>query len=204
MLKKLLLADSICKYVGDLPGVEQKIIRGAYFETFAEKINDGEIVLSGIDAILIHIGTNNMALNFEPQSVLAQLGSLIRAIHRQSVTAHVIVSGILPRLFDLKVSERPVKEYNKMLARVCRDHRLMMIRSYNAFISGKEPRGVKEWLYARDGLHLSDRGSYVLTQMFRVQFSDMNILKRREVIDAENEKKVLRDSTFNIWYGLKL
>ena len=72
---------------------------------------------------------------------------------------------------------------------------------YNGFTSGKERRGVREWLYAKDGLHLSDRGSCVLTQMLRVQFSDRNILKRMEVITAEAEHKEDRNETFGLNYG---
>ena len=67
LLKRLLLADSICKYTGDLPGVDQKVIWGAYFETFVQKVNAGEIIISGIDAVLIQVGTNNMAQNYDPR-----------------------------------------------------------------------------------------------------------------------------------------
>jgi len=201
LLKKLLLCDSMGKHLGELPGVEQRVIRGATIETFIEALSSGEIVLEGKDAVLVMVGTNDMARSFNPQAVLALMGSLIRRIHQINNCIHVVVSGILPRLCDLARSEQPVKDYNKMLGRVCRDSRIMMIRSYNGFISGKERRGVREWLYAKDGLHLSDRGSCVLTQMLRVQFSDRNILKRMEVIAAEAELREDRTESFGMNYG---
>jgi lysophospholipase L1-like esterase len=201
LLKKLLLCDSLGKHLGELPGVERLVRRGATIETFINALSEGEISLTGKDAVLVMVGTNDMANSFNPQAVLSLMGSLIRRIHQVNSSIHVVVSGILPRLCDLDRSEQPVKDYNKMLGRVCRDSQIMMIRAYNGFTSGKEPRGVREWLYAKDGLHLSDRGSCVLTQMLRVQFSDRNILKRMEVITAEAEHKEDRNETFGLNYG---
>ena len=73
---------------------------------------------------------------------------------------------------------------------------VMMIRSFSAFTCAKEPNGIKAWLFTADGLHLSSRGSAVLTQLFRVQFSDRNIQQRVFVMKGEKAKKMLRDENF--------
>jgi lysophospholipase L1-like esterase len=195
-LKKLLLADSICKHLGDLPGVTKKVVRGACIEDFGDLIMSGDLDIKGMDAVLLHIGTNNLARDFNAHAVLVEIGNLIRLIKKINDNIHIVVSGILPRLVDFDVSDRPIKEYNKLLSRVCRDCNVMMIRSFNGFTSGKEPNGIKGWLFARDGLHLSTRGSYILSQLFRVQFSDRNIWKRREVLDDEALKRERRDFDF--------
>ena len=195
-MKKLLLSDSICKNIGTLPGVTQIIVRGAHIEYFKDLIIKGEVKLKGMDAVLIHCGTNNLAREFDAKSVLTEMGGLIRLIKRVNVNIIVVVSGILPRLNDRDVSDKAVKEYNKMLGRVCRDASVMMIRSFNGFTSGKEVSGVKEWLFGRDGLHLSKHGDFVLGQLFRVQFSDMNISKRHATIKAEAESRISRDDCF--------
>jgi len=195
-LKKLLLSDSICKHLGDLPGVTKKVVRGACIEDFGDLIMSGDLDLKGMDAVLLHIGTNNLARNYDARAVLIEMGSLIRLIKKINEKIHVVVSGILPRLIDFDLSDRVIKEYNKLLTRVCRDCNVMMIRSFNGFTCGKEPNGIKEWLFGRDGLHLSTRGSYVLSQLFRVQFSDRNILKRREVLDSEAASRAERDNDF--------
>ena len=195
-MKKLLLADSVCKNIGSLPGVTQRIVRGASIETFKDLIIQGDLDIQGMDAVLLHVGTNNLERNFNPQDVLAEMGSLIRLIKRVNASLLIVVSGILPRLKDLALSDRPVKTYNKMLSRVCRDCGVMFIRSYNGFTSGKEVNGIKCWLFARDGLHLSKHGDRVLGQLFRVQFSDMNIQKRHSVIRFEAESRFCRDECF--------
>ena len=156
----------------------------------------GDLDIKGMDAILLHIGTNNLARNFDAHAVLTEMGNLIRLIKKINDKIHIVVSGILPRLTDFDVSDKSIKEYNKLLSRVCKDCNVMMIRSFNGFTSGKEPRGIKEWLFARDGLHLNTRGSYILSQLFRVQFSDRNVLMRREVLDEEARKRDRRDNDF--------
>lgn len=195
-LKKILLADSLCRNLAVLPGVEQHVIRGARLGSFTTKIDSGEISLKGMKAVLIHAGTNDMANTLDAGKVLSEMGALIRAIKRVCDTIHIVVSGLLPRLCDLDKSDVPVKDYNKMLCRVCRDRDVMVIRSYNAFTSGREPRGVKEWLYAPDGLHLSVRGSFILSQVFRVQFSDRNVLTRRAYLDREAASRLNREVNF--------
>jgi len=149
-----------------------------------------------MDAVLVHVGTNNLARCFDAQAVLAEMGGLIRLIKRVNSEAHIVISGIIPRLKDLAVSDRAVKDYNKMLGRVCRDCNVMMIRCFNGFTCGKQPNGVKEWLFCKDGLHLSARGDFILGQIFRVQFSDLNVLKRRVVMDREAACRQSRDESF--------
>ena len=193
-----MLADSIAKEVSALPGVKQHIIRGGRLADFVDGIENGTIDLTGMDAVLVHAGTNDMARRYDPQYVLAEMGALIRCIRRMNSSIYVVVSGILPRLCDIGKSEGPVREYNKMLVRICRDRDVMVIKSWNAYTCGKEPQGVKEWLYSSDKLHLSVRGSFVLTQVFRVQYSDRNVLQRRQCLDREADDRVVRETSFGI------
>jgi len=171
--------------------------RGGYIEHYTMAIESGEISIEGTDAILIHVGTNNMWRDRDPHAVLIEMGKLLTVIRRRNRRVHVCVSGIIPRVLDICVMESLVKCYNKLLVNVCRDTGVMLIRSYNAFTCGKVASGVKQWLYKPDGLHLNARGAQVLTQMFRVQFSDRNINERRLVLDAECEQRALRDSNFS-------
>ena len=190
------MTDSIGKNLAALPGVTLIVRRGAYLESFTQSILSGDVSLQGMDALLLHVGTNNIDRDRDPQSVLIETGNLIRVAKVANPTMHVVVSGILPRICDLSATEGLVKEYNKLLGRVCRDNQVMMIRSFTAFTCGKEPNGIKAWLFAADGLHLSPRGSAVLTQLFRVQFSDRNIQQRHFVMKNELAKKNLRDENF--------
>ena len=197
-LKKVLLVDSIGRDLSPLPGVTVHVIRGGKLSDFVAGIEDGSINVSVMDAVLVHAGTNDMARRYDAQYVLAEMGALIRCIRRMNSSIHIVVAGILPRLCDLSASETAVREYNRILVRVCRDRDVMVIRSWNAFTSGKEPKGVKEWLYAGDRLHLSVRGSYVLTQVYRVQFSDRNILQRRQSLNREADERVEREASFGL------
>jgi len=191
-----MLTDSIGKDLGRLPGVKLVVKRGGYIEHFSGAIQSGDIVIKGMNAILIHAGTNNMSRDRDPHAVLYEMGRLLRVIRLANPNVHVIVSTILPRVEDSWVMESLIKCYNNLLVNVCRETSVMLIRSYNAFRCSKAASGVKQWLYANDGLHLNARGAQVLTQMFRVHFSDRNIQQRRLVLDAEGESRALRASNF--------
>jgi len=195
-MKKLLLADSIPKHIGTLAGVEKVILRGSYIEEFTEGISSGTIGIAGFDAVLLHVGTNNVSRDNEPQKVLREMGDLIRVLRWRNAKLHIVISGILPRLLDQGTTENTVKTVNKLLATVSRERNVIFIRSYNAFCSSREQTGLKTWLYARDGLHLSSRGSFVLHHMFKVQFSDKNIIQRHDALIHETEEKIKRDRYF--------
>ena len=111
-LKKLLLEDSICKHLGDLPRVTKKVVRGACIEDFGDLIMSGDLEIKGMDAILLHVGTNNLARNFDAHAVLVEMGNLIRLIKKINDKVHIVVSGMLPRLVDFDISDKSIKEYN--------------------------------------------------------------------------------------------
>jgi len=188
-LKKVLLADSIAADLDPLPGVERYIIRGAVIGDFLTRLMDNSINLLGRDAILLHMGTNNVAQHHCASWVLTDMGNMVRVIRGKNPGIQIVISGILPRLVDQATTEKTVKEINKLLAIASRDTNVVFLRSFNNYCDGKEPRGVKEWLFARDGLHLSNAGTKTLHQMFRVQFSDRNIAQRKSLMTSGAEQK---------------
>ena len=195
-MRKLLLADSIPKHVGPLAGVKLHILRGAYIEDFTAGVTSGDIGVKDYDAVLVHVGTNNIARDNCAPMVLGEMGKLLGAIRWQHAEAHIVVSGIIPRLIDQSVTEQTVKSVNKLLSKVTRDRNVIFLRSFSPFCSAREPTGVKGWLFGKDGLHLSNKGSCVLHHLFKVQFSDRNILQRRGALSFEEEEKMVRELKF--------
>jgi len=195
-MRKLLISDSIPKHIGPLAGVRTVILRGAYIEDFTNGIVAGDIGIEDCDAILVHVGTNNIARDHNAHQVLGDMGSLIRAIRYKRADIHIVVSGIIPRLVDQDTTEQTVKAVNKLLAKVTRVTNVIFIRSFSPFCSGREQSGLKTWLFAKDGLHLSNRGSFVLHHLFKVQFSDKNIVQRVSALLFEEEQKMIREREF--------
>jgi len=198
-MRKLLLADSIPKHVGPLAGVKLCILRGAYIEDFTAGITSGEISVKEYDAVLIHVGTNNIARDNCAQMLLGEMGSLLGAIRWQRAEIQIVVSGIIPRLFDQSITEQTVKSVNKLLSKVTRDRSVIFLRSFSPFCSAREQTGLKTWLFSRDGLHLSNKGSCVLHHLFKVQFSDKNILQRQGAMRQEEEEKMVRELKFGFF-----
>ena len=196
-LKKILLADSIAKDIEPLPGVERYIIRGGRIGDFLTRLMDNSINLTGRDAILLHMGTNNVARDDSVTCVMTEMGNMVRIIRCKNPGIQVVISGILPRLVDQKTTETRVKEINKLLAIASRETNVVFMRSFNSYCDGKEPNGVKEWLFAQDGLHLSSSGTKTLHQMFRVQFSDRNIAQRKTLMMTGAEQKNRCDRYFD-------
>jgi len=198
-MKKLMISDSIPKHVGVLAGVQKYVLPGAYIEDFTVGISDGNININEFDAILVHVGTNNVARDHNAQQVLGEMGQLIRAIRWRRQDIHIVLSGIIPRLIDRSTTELTVKAINSMLAKVTRDRNVIFIRSFSPFCSGREKSGLKTWLFARDGLHLSNKGSFVLHHLFKVQFSDKNIMQRVYALRYEEEEKIVREKQFGCY-----
>ena len=184
-----MLADSIANSLDPLPGVERYIIRGGRIRDFLTRIEDNSINLVGRDAILLHMGTNNIGTDNEASWVLNDMGNMVRIIRSKNPGIQIVISGILPRLVDQRRTEATIKECNKLLAIASRDTDVVFLRSFNNYCDGKEPRGVKEWLFATDGLHLSRSGIKTLHQLFRVQFSDRNIAQRKALMMSGAEEK---------------
>jgi lysophospholipase L1-like esterase len=195
-MRKLLLADSIPKHVGPLAGVKLYVLRGAYIEDFTAGITSGEIAVKDYDAVLVHVGTNNIARDNSAQLLLGEMGNLLGAIRWERADIHIVVSGVVPRLVDQAVTEQTVKSVNKLLSKVTRERNVIFIRSFSPFCCARESTGLKTWLFGRDGLHLSDKGSRVLHHLFKVQFSDKNILQRQGALRLEEEEKMVRELKF--------
>ena len=191
-----MISDSMTRYVGPIPGVQRVVQPGAVIEDFTDQIWSGETSVKGMDAILIHVGTNNVANGNCPQHVLTEFGNLIRAIRSRNQLTHIVVSSILPRVCDHRTTHATVKEVNKLMGQVARERKVVFLRTFLSFCSGKERYGIKEYLYAADGLHLNPRGCKVLREAFRVQFSDNNIKQREEAMLQDISLRLTREHNF--------
>jgi lysophospholipase L1-like esterase len=117
------------------------------------------ISLEKFDFIIVHVGTNDVAQGRSVGSILSDYGNLIAAIRSVKRSISIIVSSILPRPVDQKITDGVIFEINTNLREnISKDLSFKFVRSYRPFcFKGK----VKRHLFAKldGGLHLNAEGT---------------------------------------------
>ena len=90
-----------------------------------------------------------------------KLIDLVKEINKE---ATILVSSIIPRLWDQERRHLVRKSYNNILHNFGEQDRVFFIPSYRPFFDCN--RNLKSNLFNRDGLHLSDKGATVLRTYF--------------------------------------
>ena len=108
-------------------------------------------------SILVHIGTNN-ADKEGTTAIVEKYRSLLKKT-KQARVGQIILSGILPvfgnRIRGYRNSKRMT--VNGMVRRLCKEEEVGYVDLWDSFVGTEE-------MYARDGLHLSGRGSSVFAE----------------------------------------
>ena len=112
---------------------------------------------------ILHVGTNDVQ-NLTVKEILSEFNNLITVIQTLSKT-RILISSILPRPVDYKVTGSKVKELNFSLKALCLDRKVTFLNSYRQFFKGGQP--MRELFAVRDGgLHLNSEGTRRLKLFF--------------------------------------
>ena len=82
--------------------------------------------------------------------------NLIKGINKG---AKILISAILPRMWDFDRRNLVRIEYNNILKKVAQEEEIYFIQSYSPFFDRN--KNLKEDLFCNDGLHLSPAGTRV-------------------------------------------
>ena len=146
--KVTLIGDSIIKNVSGIDGCSIQSFRGDTISKLANKIFSKVAKLLPYDYVILHVGTNDIDN---------------RKLHP---TVQIIVSAIIPRPCDYKVSDPMVRDINSYLNKVMsRDMNFKFVCTYKPFTHCGKP---KVQLYAKNdgGLHPNTEGSNRLKHFF--------------------------------------
>jgi len=106
--------------------------------------------------IVVHVGTNDVANGRSFAEIALDIRELVGVIRRFNRNAIVLVSGVLFRPLDDRVTFRKVIEANAAMRGVCEGlPSVLFMRTYTLFKSGST---LLTQLYDRFGLHLNRDG----------------------------------------------
>jgi hypothetical protein len=128
----LVLVDSIGKYLTGIRDAEILSHRGEIIGEFIHKIRYNIIKFNRYTHVIVLVGTNNV-LNNKPGEYLSLYRTLIHLIKQKNKNIIVGISSILPRPKDHPLSGTDINNVNLGLAKICKDEKVLFIRSYKRF-----------------------------------------------------------------------
>lgn len=161
---------------------------GATLESSLSIIQEFELKLKKLKCILLLMGTNDLTSKFiwlwykhqvrkgkpvyklprhsrtPAHRINQDYRNLINRIKLINPNVKIVVSAILPRVFDYKQNKNYLKNINKSLATMCKKiSNCYFIESYKPLLKNGAPRNE---FYKYDGLHLTLSGIVVLKRFF--------------------------------------
>lgn len=164
--KVIIVGDSIIKDLNHIDGVTLKAFPGATIGKLAVLFSKGHISLEEYDYIIIHVGTNNVGNRNSVDHIKSDYGNLVATVRKLKPHIRIVISSILPRPVDHKITDPVIRDINKYLNSVMsKDLNFKFICSYKAVCKfGSYSR----YLFAKhdNGLHLNIEGSNRLRFFF--------------------------------------
>jgi lysophospholipase L1-like esterase len=115
--------------------------------------------------VVFYAGDNDIAAGKKPEQVLEDFQALVAAIHKELPKTHVIFLSIKPSRARWKLVEIQQKA-NGLVADFCKkDERLLYVDVGKALLG--EDGKPREELFAKDGLHLNDKGYELWTGVLK-------------------------------------
>ena len=152
-----------------------KCFPGCTFMRMGEKIIHRRLNIMGYDHIIYHLGTNDIVTYDmeEIQDSVLELNHISRLFNKK---ANIILSLPLPRPRDLQQTWPKQEILNHWLFQIKKDYNITTWRSYKPFLQKRDLDVEKvetryEGLFRRDGIHLSEVGTDVLVQQFKMAVS---------------------------------
>jgi hypothetical protein len=167
--KALLLSDSICKWITHPGNFDVAAIPGLGLEYAVQKVRDGTLQILNYEYILVHVATNDVAMDIEKGGIPRMhfyLHALCREIKTRSPYTTLAISSVLPRPRDKGLGDDPYRmQVNSMIYRYASSHGHHYMESWRALTKadGTTNRG----LFAHDLLHLRDPGVNALKLYFQ-------------------------------------
>ena len=180
------IADSMTRDVGTLPSTDVFCFRGFTVQSLLSTVKSFPSMVQGYRVIVIHIGTNNFGsksewfrwLEYKKGKISGQvldqvLASsavvnqdrqvfgecyleLVQFVRSLNPEAWILLSSILPRLWDHDRRDEARRSFNVVPQSFTRFPGVVYVKSFHVFFNGKE---LKKHYFMDDGLHLSPDGT---------------------------------------------
>ena len=143
---------------GDKYSVNIKSNSGARIQGLNSQVNvisKQNTQLTTCDAILLHIGINNISDSETPSDIIGKYENLISSVKKINKTAKIIISSIIPKKSETEVSQ-PISEVNRTLKSMCdNDATLYFLDNTPRFTS----RNTTNTSLFTNEVHLSSKGA---------------------------------------------
>ena len=133
-----ILSASIPKYVTDINGCSVQAFPGATIGRLSNLVANGTVNLKHIDFLIIHVGSNNIAIHQSVNQIISFYGDLIHYI-KCKTSAQIVFTSILPRLCDFHQTERMVTKVNAELKSLCKRRHISFSNIYRSFLHKNKP-----------------------------------------------------------------
>lgn len=161
-----IISDSIAKYVSGIEGCVVQAFRGDTISKLTRRIQSHQAALKPYDYVILHVGTNDIANRASFREIISDFGNLIAVCKNENPSIEIIISAIIPRPIDHKISDPVIREVNSYLnKKMSKTMNFRFICTYRPFTyCGK----IRIELYAKldGGLHLNNAGTNRLKQFF--------------------------------------
>lgn len=158
-----MICDSIPKYV-NVNGLKTTAFPGANIHRIKKYVEENSDVINSHSFLIIHVGTNNVEYSTTSQ-ILLQYADLISTAIDKLQDVKLILSSIIPRPKDFKLSNPKILKVNIELAKMCQTFDIKFVKTYKYFLKRAKPI---DYLYTnRDGLHLNRLGTKMIQKFFQ-------------------------------------
>lgn len=181
------ISDSICKYVNQLYDTEVHAYPGKRIEDIYHKILSKEIDVSKYWVIVIHASSNNLS-DDTIENVLQYFRKIVDLIKRNNKYVHVVVSAIIPKLFDEESLQKKRINWNNELRVMCKATNCHFIETWKKFENFNQHLKrivfMEELYTKKDGIHLNEAGTKVLKD-----YLETNIIRIKGKLPKEVKEK---------------
>ena len=113
--------------------------------------------------IVMYAGDNDIAKGVAPGDVAKNFADFVRAVHQELPKAKIVYVAVKPSLKRWSLIDK-VRDTNKQIAEQCKRNALLEFVDIDTPMIGDDGKPRPE-LFAKDGLHLSDKGYAMWSQL---------------------------------------
>ena len=151
--KVVLISDSICKWVRDIPHLEIFAVPGMNLSSAFIKMCSLELKTTRFDGLILHCGTNDFSEGMSGDDIVEKLGAIVTYLRQLPPITPIAISAILPRPQDkCPKKEKHRLKVNSAIKSFCKKRSLMYTESSKC-VSTNNVADLQ--FYAHDRLHMN-------------------------------------------------
>ena len=149
-----LIADSISKWIRNVPHLQVQAVPGLRLSTALQKIKEGTIKVQNFEALIFFVGSND--LNKPPMAILNEMRAIVTCLRTLVPDTKLGICLIIPRPSDPKRrADENRRKTNALIKSMCKRQGIVFLDSYKGVCTNKQ---FDLSLYANDHTHLNWRG----------------------------------------------